>query len=259
MSTEVRQLDTTELKQRVQDMYEEVALEPEREFHFETGRPLAERLGYPPADLDRIPAAAIDSFAGVGYFLNLAALQPGETVLDLGSGSGMDSFLAANQVGADGKVIGVDMTEAQLAKARRLAGDGGFAQADFREGVIETPPVDDASVDCVISNGVINLSPDKPAVFAAAARALRPGGRLALADIVTEYQLPEGVTCDASLWAACIGGAMQRDGYRAAIEAAGFTIQQWRTNTEYRFVSERADNATQKYGVTSISLLAVQS
>jgi ubiquinone/menaquinone biosynthesis C-methylase UbiE len=256
MSTEVRQLDTSELKQRVQSMYEEVALEPEREFHFETGRPLAERLGYPPADLDDIPATAIDSFAGVGYFLDLAALQPGETVLDLGSGSGMDSFLAANQVGPDGQVIGVDMTDAQLAKARRLAAEEGFIQADFREGYIETSPVDDATVDCVISNGVVNLSPDKPAVFAAAARALRPGGRLALADIVTEHQLPEGVTCDAALWAACIGGAMQRDGYREAIENAGFTIEAWRTNTEYRFVSERADNATQKYGVTSISLLA---
>lgn len=117
-------------------------------------------------------------------------------------------------------------------------------------------PVDDASVDCVFSNGVINLSPDKPAVFAAAARALRPGGRLALADIVTEHQLPEGVTCDAALWAACIGGALQRDAYREAIEAAGFEIETWRQNSEYRFVSERADNATQKYGVTSISLLA---
>ena len=168
----------------------------------------------------------------------------------------MDSFLAANQVGADGAVIGVDMTAAQLAKARRLAHEGGFPQADFREGYIETPTVEDASVHCVISNGVINLSPDKPAVFAAAARALRPGGRLALADIVTERQLPEGVTCDAALWAACIGGAMQRDGYREAIEAAGFEIEAWRENPEYRFVSDRADNATQKYGVTSISLLA---
>jgi hypothetical protein len=108
----------------------------------------------------------------------------------------------------------------------------------------------------VISNGVINLSPDKPAVFSAAARALRPRGRLALADIVSERQLPEGVTCDASLWAACIGGAMQHDAYRQAIEAAGFTIESWRQNTQYRFVSERADNATRKYGVTSISLLA---
>jgi arsenite methyltransferase len=108
----------------------------------------------------------------------------------------------------------------------------------------------------VISNGVINLSADKPSVFAAAARALRPGGRLAIADIVTAHQLPEGVTCDAALWAACIGGAMQRDGYRDCIEDASFEIEAWRENTEYRFVSARADNATRKYGVTSISLLA---
>jgi arsenite methyltransferase len=214
MSTTARQLDTTELEQRVKRMYEEVALEPEREFHFETGRPLAERLGYPAADLDRIPAAAIDSFAGVGYFMDLAAIAPGDTVLDLGSGSGTDSFLAA--LDAE-HVVGIDMTAAQLAKARTLATDGGFANVEFRESYIEQPPVDDAAFDCVISNGVINLSPDKPAVFAAAARALRPGGRLALADIVTATQLPEGVTCDASLWAACIGGAMQRDHYREAI------------------------------------------
>jgi arsenite methyltransferase len=107
-----------------------------------------------------------------------------------------------------------------------------------------------------VSNGVINLSPDKPAVFAAAAAALRTGGRLALADIVTAQQLPDGVTCDATLWAACIGGAMQRDRYHAAIENAGFEIEAWRENAAYRFVSTRADNATRKYGVTSISLLA---
>jgi arsenite methyltransferase len=256
MTTETRQLDTSELEQRVKGMYEEVALEPDREFHFETGRPLAERLGYPPADLDRIPAAAIDSFAGVGYFLDLAAIEPGEVVLDLGSGSGTDSFLAALAGGSSGRVIGIDMTEQQLDKARRLAVEGGFGNAEFRVGYIEPPPVDPEGFDCVISNGVVNLSPDKPAVFAAAARALRPGERLALADIVTETQLPEGVTCDASLWAARIGGAMQRDGYRASIEAAGFEIEAWRENQEYRFVSDRADNATQKYGVTSISLLA---
>jgi SAM-dependent methyltransferase len=256
MSTIARRLDTSELEDRVKRMYKEVALEPEHEFHFETGRPLAERLGYPPADLDRIPAAAIDSFAGVGHFLDLAAITPGETVLDLGSGSGTDSFLAALATGTNGHVIGIDMTHQQLAKARRLAAEGAFMHVRFRNGYIEHPPVDDASVDCVISNGVINLSPDKPAVFAAAARALRPGGRLALADIVTTEQLPEGVTCDAALWAACIGGAMQRDGYRTAIETAGFDIVTWRENTEYRFVSERADNATQKYGVKSISLLA---
>ncbi len=256
MSTVAGQLDTSELEERVKRMYEEVAQEPQHDFHFETGRPLAERLGYPTPELDRIPAAAIESFAGVGYFLDLAAIIAGEKVLDLGSGSGTDSFLAAVAAGGDGHVVGVDMTDAQLAKAARLADEHGFAGVEFRKGYIEAPPIEAGSCDCVISNGVINLSPDKPAVFAAAARALRPGGRLALADIVTAAQLPEGVTCDAALWAACIGGAMQRDDYRAAIEAAGFDIETWRENTEYRFVSERADNATRKYGVTSISLLA---
>jgi len=256
MSTAAKTLDTHELEQRVKQMYQEVALEPEREFHFETGRALAERLGYPPEDLDRIPAAAIDSFAGVGHFLDLADIAPAETVLDLGSGSGMDSFLASLAAGRDGRVIGVDMTDEQLAKAAGLAAETGIDNAEFRQGYIEDPPVEAASVDCVISNGVINLSPDKAAVFAAVAKALRPGGRLALADIVSTEQLPEGVTCDASLWAACIGGAMQRDGYREAIEAAGLEIVDWRENEQYRFVSERADNAVRKYGVTSISLLA---
>lgn len=251
-----RTLDTQELEDRVKRMYEEVALEPEREFHFETGRPLAERLGYPAGDLDRIPAAAIDSFAGVGYFLGLADLKDGESVLDLGSGSGTDSFLAAVAVGPAGRVVGVDMTTAQLEKATKLAAEASLANIEFVDAYIEEPPVEDGTFDCVISNGVINLSPDKPAVFAAAARALKSGGRLAIADIVSEIQLPEGVTCDASLWAACIGGAMQRDGYRAAIEQAGFEIEEWRTNDEYHFVSERADNATTKYGVTSISVLA---
>jgi arsenite methyltransferase len=256
MSVTTRQLDTTELEQRVKRMYQEVALEPDHEFHFETGRPLAERLGYPTDDLDAIPAAAIESFAGVGYFLDLAAIAPGEAVLDLGSGSGTDSFVAARATGIKGRVVGVDMTEAQLAKGRRLADEHGLGQVEFRAGYIERPPVEDAGFDCVISNGVINLSPDKPAVFAAAARALHPGGRLALADIVSERQLPEGVTCDAALWAACIGGAMPRDGYRQSIKAAGFEIESWRENNAYRFVSERAANATKKYGVTSISLLA---
>ncbi|MGH2838391.1 MAG: methyltransferase domain-containing protein [Thermoleophilaceae bacterium] len=258
MSTTARQLDTAELEDRVKRMYQEVALEPQREFHFETGRPLAERLGYPAEDLDRIPAAAIESFAGVGYFQDLAAIADGDAILDLGSGSGTDSFIAALATGAAGRVIGVDMTDEQLAKARRLAADTGFAQVEFRSGFIEAPPVQEGAFDCVISNGVINLSPDKPAVFEAAAKALRPGGRLALADIVSERPLPEGVTCDASLWAACIGGAMQRDDYRAAIGTAGFDIDTWRVNDAYRFVSERADNATAKYGVTSISLLATK-
>lgn len=256
MTTTERQLDTADLTERVKGMYQEVALHPDHEFHFETGRPLAERLGYPVADLDRIPAAAIDSFAGVGYFLDLAAIAPGEAVLDLGSGSGTDALLAALAAGEAGSVIGIDMTAEQLTKATGLAADAGIAKVEFRKGQIEGPPVDPGSIDCVISNGVINLSPDKPAVFAAAAAALRPGGRLAIADIVSATQLPEGVTCDASLWAACIGGAMQRERYHETIEEAGFEILDVRENDRYRFVSNRADNATRKYGVTSISLLA---
>ncbi len=252
MTNATRQLDTTELESRVKSMYEQVALDPYQDFHFETGRPLAERLGYSPAELDLIAAESIDSFAGVGYFFDLAALAAGETVLDLGSGSGMDSFLAALAVGRSGTVIGVDMTTAQLDKARRLTS----GNVEFRQGYIEDPPVEAGSVDCVISNGVINLAADKHRVFAAAARALRPGGRLAIADIVTAVQLPDGVTCDAALWAACIGGAMQADRYHEAIEAAGFHVDTVRENTAYRFVSDRASDATTKYGVTSISLLA---
>jgi SAM-dependent methyltransferase len=254
-SSSTRHLDTTDLENKVKAMYEEVALTPDADFHFETGRGLAEHLGYPPSDLDAIPASAIDSFAGVGYFLDLAGIRPGDTVLDLGSGSGTDSFLAAIAAGPSGRVIGVDMTQAQLDKARRLAAEHAITTAEFRDGHIETPPVADGSVDCVISNGVINLCPDKAAVFNAAAAALRPGGRLALADIVTSVALPEGVTCDASLWAACIGGAAQRDDYLDTIRAAGFTIETVRDN-DYRFLSDRAVGATTQYGVKSISVLA---
>ena len=255
MTTETRKLDTSELEQRVRSMYEEVALDPGHEFHFETGRVLAERLGYPTSDLDRIPPDAVESFAGVGYFLDLAAVEASDSVLDLGSGSGTDTFLAA--LVAD-RVIGIDMTDAQLEKSHRLAITEGVSNVEFRQGYIERPPVEDGRFDCVISNGVINLSPDKTAVFCAAAQALRPGGRLALADIVSAKQLPEGVTCDASLWAACIGGAMQHDDYREAIEGAGFQIETWRENSAYSFVSDRADDATQKYGVTSVSILALR-
>jgi SAM-dependent methyltransferase len=257
-SSGIRRLDIADLEARVRSIYEQVALDPHREFHFETGRALAERLGYPAADLDAIPGAAVDSFAGVGYFLDLAAIQAGETVLDLGSGSGTDSFLAANATGPSGRVIGVDMTAAQLDKARRLATAAGVTNVEFRDGRIEHSPVDDGSVDCVISNGVINLAPDKQAVFEAAAAALRPGGRLAIADIVSAVGLPDGVTCDASLWAACIGGAAQRDYYLDTIRAAGFDIDTIRDNGQYQFLSDRAVGATTTYGVSSISILATR-
>jgi arsenite methyltransferase len=250
-------VDVQELEAKVKDMYRHVAEEPQGRYHFELGRPLAERLGYRGDVLDRIPAGAIESFAGVGHFFDLAELRAGEAVIDLGSGSGMDVFFAAHEVGPTGRVVGVDFTVEQLDKARLLADEAGLDQVEFREGRIERLPADDASFDCVISNGVINLSPEKGRVFAEAARVLRPGGRLAIADIVSEQQLKESIVCDADLWASCIGGAAQQDAYRAAIEAAGLRIDDMRENP-YEFISERAQDASGKYGVKSVSLLAAK-
>lgn len=259
MTTPVtRSLDTAALEDKVKTMYREVAERPEGEFHFEMGRALAERLGYDPAALDAVPADAIRSFAGVGHYFDLAAVGAGEAVVDLGSGSGMDSFLAARAVEPGGHVVGIDMTDAQLAKARRLADEGRFGNVEFRKAYIESTGLDAASFDVVISNGVVNLAPDKGAVFREAARVLKVGGRLALADIVTDVQLPEGITCDATLWAACIGGAMQVDAYVAAIEAAGLRVAQRRVNPAYRFLSSNATKASEKYGVKSVSLLALK-
>ena len=247
-------LDTTKLEREVKSMYQDVAQSADAEFHFETGRGLAERLGYDPDDFEFVPDAATDSFAGVGYYFDLAGLQPGETVLDLGSGSGMDAFVAALRVTETGTVTGIDMTDEQVEKARDLAADNGFHNVDFRRGYIENLPFEDASFDAVISNGVINLSAEKNRVFEEASRVLKPGGRLALADIVSEQQLPSSIKTDADLWAACIGGAEQVDDYTTMVERVGLAVDAVRENTEYEFISDQAANACQKYGVKSISL-----
>jgi ubiquinone/menaquinone biosynthesis C-methylase UbiE len=248
-------VDAQELEHKVKDMYRHVAEEPHGKYHFEVGRRLAEKLGYPADVLDRVPEGATESFAGVGYFFDLAALKEGESLIDLGSGSGMDVFFGAERVGPSGTVVGIEFTPEQLVKAQRIAKDFGYAQVEFREGRIEQLPAEGESFDCVISNGVINLAPDKQAVFAEASRVLKPGGRLAIADIVSEQQLKESIVCDADLWASCIGGAAQQDAYRDAIEAAGLRIEEIRENP-YEFISDRARDASQKYGVKSVSLLA---
>jgi arsenite methyltransferase len=232
-----------------------VANDAARGLHFPTGRPLAEALGYPAELLDRLPAQAVNSFAGVGYHLGLARLLPGERVLDLGSGSGMDAFAAAVQVGPGGSVTGVDITPEQLAKAERLRSEG---HVSFHRARIEELPFQDGSFDAVISNGVVNLSADKPRVFAEAARVLRPGGRLALADIVTERQIAARTACQADLWAACIAGASHIDRYLQDIAAAGLEPQLVQGNPGYRFTSERAQRTSRKYGAHSISLLALK-
>jgi SAM-dependent methyltransferase len=254
----VARVDVDALREKVMVMYRAVATEPSGTFHFEMGRDLAERLGYPADDLDHVPAEAIDSFAGVGYHLGLADIATGDRVVDLGSGSGMDAFIAALRAGSTGEVVGVDMTDEQLAKSRRLGERDGFGAVRFEQGYIENAPVDAGWADVVVSNGVINLCDDKAAVFREIARMLAPGGRMAISDIVTEHQLTEAIVCDVNLWASCIGGAMQQDDYRTAIESAGLQVQEIRENPEYEFISDSAQGATKTFGVKSVSILAVK-
>jgi arsenite methyltransferase len=250
-------VDTERLEAEVKEMYGHVARGEEAQLHFEVGRGLAERLGYPRELLDAIPAEALASFAGVGHHLDLAALQPGDQVLDLGSGSGTDVFCAAVLVGASGKVVGVDITDEQLDKAARLRDRDGFSQVELVAAHIEQLPFDDASFDAVLSNGVINLSPVKGRVFEEAARVLRPGGRLAIADIVSGRALKERTRRNVELWAACIAGAIPRRTYVEAVEAQSLRVQEVRKN-DYRFVSDRALAACSTYEVESISLVAVK-
>jgi ubiquinone/menaquinone biosynthesis C-methylase UbiE len=251
-------VDTEALEAKVKAMYRHVAQQPHDRFHFQLGAPVALRVGYDADRLADIPVGAVESFAGVGYFFDLADLQPGETVVDLGSGSGMDAFYASGLVGPTGQVYGIDFTQEQLDKARRLAEAAELDQVEFRKGRIEALPLGDSSVDCVISNGVINLCPDKLAVFAEATRVLKPGGRLAIADIVSEQQLKDSIVCNADLWASCVGGAAQQDHYLEVIESAGFTIAHHRENS-YAFISDQARRASAKYGVKSISILATMT
>ena len=251
-------IDRAVLEAQVRDMYRQVAREEEAELHFAVGRPLALRLGYPNELLDAIPAEALASFAGVGYHFDLASLSPGDEVLDLGSGSGTDVFCAALQVGSSGRVVGVDFTDEQIDKATRLRDRDGFAQAEFVEASIDALPFEAASFDAVVSNGVINLSPVKHRVFAEAARVLRPGGRLAIADIVSGRPLKERTRRNVELWAACIAGAIPRQSYLSALEDAGFRVEEVRVN-DYDFISERALDACSTYGVESISAGAVKA
>ncbi len=248
-------IDQDALLAKVKDMYRAVAESPHQQFHFETGRALAERLGYPAAQLDAIPAEAIDSFAGVGYFFDLAQLGTGEDVLDLGSGSGMDAFFASRRVDETGRVVGLDMTEEQLAKAERLRAAHGFGGVRFQSGRIENLPFAGDTFDVVISNGVINLTPDKDQVFREAARVLRPGGRLAIADIVTESALTDAIVGNVDLWASCIGGAPQQEVYTEALARAGLQVEEVKVNP-YEFLSEQARNASDQFGVKSVSLRA---
>ncbi|MGQ0830867.1 MAG: methyltransferase domain-containing protein [Microthrixaceae bacterium] len=215
-------VDPEALRADVREKYREVALQPGGTFHFHTGRPLAALLGYADAIVDSLPDRAVESFAGVGNPFSLRPLGAGEHVVDLGSGGGFDCFVAAASVGSEGHVIGVDMTPEMLAKSRATAELLGLGNVEFREGILEELPVEDGWADVVISNGVINLCADKPAVFAQAFRALRPGGIIQFADIANGKPVPEAAVCEIDLWTGCIAGGLPTAEWEAVIEEAGF-------------------------------------
>ena len=198
--TEDLMVDPQVLREQVRDKYREVAAEPERIFHFHTGRPLAARLGYESAAVDALPDRAVESFAGVGNPFSLRRLVPGEHVVDVGSGAGFDSFIAAGQVGPHGQVVGVDMTTEMLEKSRETASGLGFDDVSFVDGFAEELPVGDGWADAVISNGVINLCADKRAVFDEIHRVLKPGGVLQFADIANGRPVPPEALRDIDLW-----------------------------------------------------------
>jgi SAM-dependent methyltransferase len=202
MTVEVRPaaVDAATLRRQIQEKYTEVALTPEVGFHFHTGRSLALMLGYDDAIIDWLPTRSVESFAGTGNPFSMGRLNPGETVLDVGCGAGFDTLIAAQQVGSAGRVIAVDMTDAMLKQAAASVSEMGLTSIDLRKGMAEDLPVAAQSVDVVISNGVINLCPDKVAVMTGIYRVLRPGGRFQIADIIVNKEVPQDAKDDIDLW-----------------------------------------------------------
>lgn len=206
----------------VENMYTEVAARPERTFHFPTGREACEYVGYPPERLDRIPTAAVESFAGVGYPFAAGVIRPGDTVLDIGSGSGTDVLIAHSLVGEGGRVIGLDMTSRMREKLRAVAAAAGLENVEVLEGEAEEIPLPDGSVDVVTSNGVLNLVPDKERAVREIHRVLRPGGRVQIADIVLASPPSDACRSEPELWAECIVGATIEEDYLEQFRSAGF-------------------------------------
>lgn len=196
----VPNVDVETLREAIRDEYAEVAENPEKGFHFHTGRPLAKKLGYSDDLIAAVPESSIPSLAGTGNPFSLGQIASGEKVVDVGSGAGFDSFIAAHLVGERGQVIGVDMTDEMLAKARASASQAGVGNVEFRQGLAESLPVDSEWADLVISNGVVNLCPDKRAVFEEMHRVLKPGGRIQIGDIIVQEAVPNSAKEDIDLW-----------------------------------------------------------
>jgi arsenite methyltransferase len=215
-------IDLEALRASVRAEYAAVASDPDRGFHFHTGYRLAAILGYPQEWIAALPPGAVVSMAGTGNPFALGSIAPGEHVLDCGSGAGADALIAARLVGPSGRVIGVDMTPEMLRKASANAATAGLDNAEFRHGMLELLPIETGWADVVISNGVLNLVPDKAAALAEMHRVLRPGGRLLAADIVLARPVPSSSMQDVSLWTGCIAGGLLEEDLRELVSAAGF-------------------------------------
>ncbi len=242
----------------VQSLYRQVAEQPEKEYHFPLGMEALLHVGYPKSDLEKLPPEARESFAGVGCPFAAAVIKPGDAVLDVGSGSGTDILFAAGKVGAKGRVTGVDMTPAMIAKARKNIERAGARNVKVVEGNATAIPVDSGSVDVVTSNGVLNLVPDKDAAFAEIFRVLRPGGRLQLADIVVQQDVAAVCGLNPQLWADCIGGAAVEANYLESIKAAGFRDVKVVRRLDY-FAKSRSENTkrvTKTFGAESVVISA---
>ena len=200
MSAAETPVDVDVLRDEIRKTYTDVSTAPEQEFIFPTGRAWAQELGYPEPELARIPQATVESFAGVANHWTLGRIEPGSVVVDLGCGAGTDLLIAAQMAGPTGRVIGIDMTATMLERARQSATEMGLGNVELHESLIEALPLDDASVDVVISNGVIDLVPDKDAVFDEIDRVLRPGGRLQLADVIIHEEVSEDARKRIDLW-----------------------------------------------------------
>lgn len=242
----------------VRAMYTAVADRPDQEYHFPTGRRACEYVGYPADELDRLPSAALESFAGVGYPFAADAIREGDLVLDIGSGSGTDLILSALHAGPDGRAIGLDMTEAMRTKAAANARTAGLANVEVVDGDAEEIPLPDASVDVVTSNGVINLVPDKAAVMRGMFRVLRPGGRVQIADIVVRDLPSAACRAEPQLWAECIVGATTEADYLDMFRAAGFEDVERLSELDYfaASASESTRRTAGGFGAHSIVMRA---
>jgi arsenite methyltransferase len=244
----------------VRDMYTAVATRPEETYHFPTGRRACEYVGYPASDLDPLPPTAVESFAGVGYPFAADGIREGDTVLDIGSGSGTDVLIAARLVGSTGRVIGLDMTEAMRRKCLENARRIGLDNVEVLDGNAESIPLPDASVDVVTSNGVINLVPDKKAAVREMHRVLRPGGRVQIADIVVRDLPSADCRSKPQLWAECIVGATTEADYLEAFQEAGFTSVERIDQLDYFAASssESTRKTAAGFGAHTIVMRAVR-